>query len=70
MNIAEGNARRSPKEKIHFFDISIASLEELHYQCRLASDLEYISPENLLILDDHIQRTGFLLGKLRSSILV
>ena len=47
-NITEGNAKRSTKEKLHFFEIAEASLEELHYQCRLSLDLNYINPTSLL----------------------
>lgn len=65
MNIVEGNSRRSPKEKSRFFEISLASLDELHYQCRLANDLHYMNvPKEL---DDHIQHVSYLLTKLRSG---
>lgn len=67
-NIAEGNVKKSKKEKEHFFEISKASLEELHYQCYLSKDLQYISQKRFEKFDDHIQRVSFLLGKLRHSI--
>lgn len=69
MNIAEGNAKRTKKDKARFFDIAIGSLEELHYQCRLARDLSYLSPQLFADADDRIQRTSFLLTKLRSAVL-
>ena len=69
MNIAEGNARRSSKEKLRFLEISQASLEELHYQCRLSKDLDYISSEVFLKIDKHIQRVSYLLMRLRGSLL-
>ena len=68
MNLAEANGRRSPKEKVHFIDISIGSLEELHYQSLLTKDLRYISDDKLNDFDDRIQRIGFLLQKLRTSL--
>jgi len=68
MNITEGNARRGHKERIHFLDISGASLEELHYQTFLALDLKYLSPESASDIDNRIQRVGYLLMKLRSSL--
>lgn len=68
MNIAEGNARRSKKEKLRFFEISQGSLEELHYQCLLSKDLAYITEEVFQQLDDHIQRISYLFNKLRSSL--
>jgi len=69
MNLAEGNARRSQKEHIHFIHISIGSLEELHYQCRLAHDLGYLKSPGMKTANDHLQRTGYLLQKLRQSLL-
>lgn len=67
MNIAEGNARLSAKEKNRFYEISHASLEELHYQCLLAKDLHYINHEVFSSLDDKIQRVSYLLTKLRQA---
>lgn len=68
-NIAEGNSRRTPKDQRSFLTISIASLEELHYQYLLAKDLGYITEAQFTEADDRIQRTGYLIGKLRSSLL-
>ena len=68
MNIAEGNMKKSLKEKGHYFEIASASLEELHYQCVLARDLKYSLLETFIELDDHIQRTSFLIMKLRAAI--
>jgi four helix bundle protein len=67
-NIAEGNVKKSMKERGHFFEISKASLEELHYQCFLSKDLQYISEKVFEELDDHIQRVSYILGKLRESL--
>ena len=69
MNIAEGNARRSKREHVHFIDIAIGSLEELHYQCVLAQALGYIDTKQLEKIDISVQKTGFLLSKIRSSLL-
>jgi four helix bundle protein len=68
MNIAEGNARIFLKEKLQFINIAYGSLDELHYQCRLSCDLHYITSKDFHKVNDHIQRTGFLLEKLRSSL--
>jgi len=68
MNIAEGNARRSKKDKAHFFEIAISSLEEVHYQCRLSFDLGYMKKGTLDEVNNHIGRTGYLLTKLRQAI--
>ena len=40
-NIAEGFGRRQPKDKIRFYNISQASIEELRYYLILAKDLGY-----------------------------
>jgi four helix bundle protein len=69
MNIAEGNMRRSKKEKSRFIEIAMGSLEELHYQCLLSKDLEYIDQDQFDKCDDHVQRVSYLLTKLRSSLL-
>ncbi|MDD4318722.1 MAG: four helix bundle protein [Candidatus Peribacteraceae bacterium] len=67
-NIAEGNAKKSNKERHQFFERSLASLEELHYQCRLSRDLGYLSQEYFERLDDHMQRVSYLLTRLKVSI--
>jgi four helix bundle protein len=68
MNIAEGNAKRSAKEKERFFEIASASLEELHYQLLLGRDLKYLTQEVFDECDAHIHRTSYLLMRLRASI--
>lgn len=68
-NIAEGNAKRTKKDHVHFLDIAIGSLEELHYQSLLAYELDYITKEISDKIDDSVQRTGFLLNQLRTSLL-
>lgn len=66
-NIAEGNARRFPKDKSRFFEIALASLEELHYQCRLSFDLQYVNTNEFDELAEMIRSVSFLLTKLRSQ---
>ena len=44
-NIAEGFARRSSKEKTHFYYTSIASLNELQSQMMIARDTKMINVE-------------------------
>ena len=41
-NIVEGFKRKSLKDRIHFYNIADASLEEVKYQLLVACDLEYI----------------------------
>lgn len=67
-NIAEGNTKKSLKERSHFFETAHASLEELHCQCRLSLDLGYLQKEKFLQFDDMINRTSYLITKLRDSL--
>jgi four helix bundle protein len=69
MNIAEGNGKRSMKDRARFLEIAIGSLEELHYQCFLAKELGFLVTEQHAQADDLIQRVGFLLERLRASLL-
>ena len=46
-NIAEGHARASRKEFLHFLSISLGSLAELETQLFLVQRLAYISQEEL-----------------------
>ena len=67
-NIAEGNAKRTAKDKRHYLDIAFGSLEELHCQTKIARDLGYITKESFDKTDQHINRVSFLLTRFRSSI--
>ncbi len=69
MNIAEGNAKRSFKEKARFFEIALGSLEELHYQCLLARDLEYLTSDQFKDADIQVRSVSILLTKLRIAFL-
>ena len=46
-NIAEGSARFSYKEKIHFLEIAYGSLAEVYNQLGVGSDLDYFSFEEI-----------------------
>jgi four helix bundle protein len=67
-NIAEGNTRRTWKDKRNFFDIAIASLEELHYESLLSKELAYLSQQQFQTIDQHIHRVSYLLTRLHSSL--
>jgi four helix bundle protein len=59
VNIVEGSARPGPNEFRRFLDISLASLAELAYILRIATDLKYLRAEQgteLEILRDHTHR--------------
>ncbi|MBU0766218.1 four helix bundle protein [Patescibacteria group bacterium] len=62
--------RKSFQEKARYYEISQGSLEELHCECRLASDLEYIAVNEFERIDEHINRVSYLLTRLKSSVLI
>jgi four helix bundle protein len=65
-NIAEGFKRRGARDKIHFYNISQGSLEEVRYYVRLAGDLKYTSENTEL--NEQIDQTGRMLHGLIRSI--
>jgi four helix bundle protein len=67
-NIAEGSGKTSKRERSRFYEIAACSLEELHYESRLSKDLLYLTETQFLEIDDHIQRTSYLLTNLRASL--
>lgn len=64
-NIAEGNARYSLKEQIHFIEIAIGSLMEVYCQLTLAYDLKYINEDQLTQCNERIETVLKLLKGLR-----
>ena len=55
-NIAEGFKRKGKADKLRFFNISQASLEEVRYYLILAHDLGYSDTKNLKTTLDEISR--------------
>ena len=66
-NIAEGAGRMSNKEKSHFVEIAFGSLMEVYCQIQIASDLDYISEEQLSTIRNRILRISKMLNALRKS---
>ena len=65
-NIAEGFKRRGIQEKIRFYNIAEASLEELKYYFILVKDLDYVS-ENQVVLDSAAEVGRLLNGLIAST---
>ncbi len=66
-NIAEGFRRRTAKDKLHFYNISESSLEELKYYFILCRDLEYWNdPETEARLAEADRVSQVLGGLMRS----
>ena len=68
-NLAEGSGRVSPKEQLHFFEISYGSLMESYNQLILAADLKYISNDELEGIIPQIDTVARMLNGLRSAII-
>ena len=68
-NIAEGSGRTSPKEQLHFYEISYGSLMETYNQLIIAADLNYIGGDNLEELKPQIDTVARMLNGLRSSLM-
>ena len=66
-NIAEGNTKRTSPAKRQFFNFAHASLEELHSQLRIAHELHYISHDEFIQADDHVNRVSYLLTRLSAA---
>lgn len=66
-NIAEGMGRVSTKEQIHFLEIAYGSLCEVDCQLDMAKDLEYISNEELLEIENIIEKVAALIAGMRNQ---
>jgi len=67
-NIAEGQARFSPKEFCHFLGHARGSLVEIETQILIAQDLEYISSTQSKVLLQQAGELGRVLNGLIASI--
>jgi four helix bundle protein len=56
-NIAEGSARESKKDYLHFLYIARGSVAETRYFVHLAERLRYLSPEESARLEQHARET-------------
>lgn len=66
-NIAEGTSRTTKPDKIHFLEIAYGSLMEVHSQMDVASDLGYITKDDLSHLEDTIVGVVKPMSGLRAS---
>ena len=64
-NIAEGTGRISAKEKIHFLEIAYGSLTETYCQLLIASELGYLSDDDLFAVRPLFKETSRLISGLR-----
>ncbi len=68
MNIAEGCAKKGPREFRRYLDIALGSLSELSYCLRLARDLGYLEVKQWEQLNELRNRAGQLTWRLYRSV--
>ena len=66
-NIAEGSAKRGPREFRRYLDIAVGSVAELMYTLQLVHDLDLISDEQFSELECARDRVGRLTWGLYAS---
>lgn len=67
LNLAEGSARFSYREKIRFVEYAFGSLNEVYCQLCIAVELDYITQEEVESLKPTIHHLGRMLKGLRRS---
>ncbi len=68
-NIAEGAAKRGPREFRRYLDISLGSLSELSYLLRFGRDLGLLDTEAYRVLGQLRERAGRLTWRLYACML-
>jgi four helix bundle protein len=66
-NIAEGSAKRGPREFRRYLDIALGSLSEVSYLLRFSRDRGILNVEDFEMLDDLRDQAGKLTWRLSSS---
>jgi four helix bundle protein len=67
-NIAEGSAKRGPREFRRYLDIALGSLSEVSYLLRFSRDRGILDQEEFCALDDLRNRAGQLTWRLYASL--
>ena len=67
-NIAEGMGRMAIKERVHFLEISYASMTEVLCQLDISESLGYVTPEELQKAEEISDRLGRVMSGLRKSL--
>lgn len=57
LNIAEGCSRKSTAERKRFFEIARGSVIEVDTALDIASNLEYVTPDKLIVLGQYLIST-------------
>jgi four helix bundle protein len=67
-NIAEGSAKRGPRELRRYLDITLGSLSEVSYLLRFTRDRGILNDQDFRALDDLRNRAGQLTWRLYASL--
>jgi four helix bundle protein len=67
-NIAEGSAKRGPREFRRFLDIALGSLSEVSYLLRFGRDRGIVKQADFNMLDDLRDQAGKLTWRLYASL--
>jgi len=67
-NIAEGNRRATTADYAHFIAIARGSLAEVETLLLIAVNLEYLSAESLVPLEDPLDKLGRMLTSLHQKL--
>jgi four helix bundle protein len=67
-NIAEGSAKRGPRELRRYLDISLGSLSEVSYLLRFSRDRGILVTSDFSLLDDLRDQAGKLTWRLYASL--
>jgi four helix bundle protein len=67
-NIAEGSAKRGPRELRRYLDIALGSLAEVSYLLRFTTDRGILNEQGFGALDDLRNRAGQLTWRLYASL--
>ena len=63
-NIAEGNGRRTTKDKLRFYNIAFSSLTETDCLLELSEELSFIKKEEYNKTVNNLNKTAYLLSQL------
>lgn len=66
-NIAEGVSRYSYKDKVHFLEIAFGSLMEVMSQIEIATEMGYISVDDMGNIENQINKAAQLITSLQFS---
>jgi four helix bundle protein len=67
-NIAEGSAKRGPRELRRYLDIALGSLSEVSYLLRFSRDRGFLGKDDFIVLDDLRDQAGKLTWRFYSSL--